>query len=501
MSTNTIRHVSDESVYKTFDPAGTSFPANVTNVQQALASISLDGVNGLAIATETVAGKARLATQAEVDAGAGADTIVTPVTLNERLKKPQATETVAGITRYATDAEAITGAVKDAAIVPSSLKASLDNAFTVRLANEITPGVIKISTTPQALAGADDSTAMSPLKVAQAINDATQKIPSYGTATTTSNGLVRIATTGEVAGGTVNDGVAVSPFGLSTLTATQARKGLVQLATADEVSSGSIDDKAITPLTLLSRKGAQDRFGVVKLQMQPVWGGDDNTALRWDAAVLRLNDVNQQQVGGPVNFQGQLTNYGKQVATVDMIYDSIPVGVIMMWASNAPLPAKWHDADGWADYVNAGPEWNPLKAVYPGGLPDMRGLFVRGAWRSNAIAARDAPDHKGKKGLGYGCSGGAPGEVQPQQISRHKHATGWGERLERSWAQYGTSVNYGYLGSQKTDWDNWMYFTNDGTEIEPDHVRDEFGTMNPVNLIGEETRPWNMSVRYIVKIL
>ena len=84
MSTNTLNHISDESKYKTFNPAGTSFPPNIVNVQDALAALNPIAVNGIPGSTETVPGIIRIATQQEVNAGDSANTVVTPKTLDRK---------------------------------------------------------------------------------------------------------------------------------------------------------------------------------------------------------------------------------------------------------------------------------------------------------------------------------------------------------------------------------------------------------------------------------
>ena len=90
------------------------------------------------------------------------------------------------------------------------------------------------------------------------------------------------------------------------------------------------------------------------------------------------------------------------------------------------------------------------------------------------------------------------GGVQAQQMSYHKHAGGWGE-YQRHEAPFGASVYQGYLGTRKyADWDNASYFTNNGFEL--GGPRDALGTLNREGLIGYETRPWNISLNYIIKI-
>lgn len=502
MSTNTVRHVSDESVYKIFNPVGTSFPTNITNVQAALAAIKPVALNGVPNATQSIVGILRLATQQEVDDGTLNGVAVSPATLKASITKPPATTVIAGISRYATDPEAIAGSISNATIVPSSLKAALNNAFNTRQATEVALGVAKISTLPAALAGTDDLTIMTPKKVAAAITDATKKIPTYGTATTTNNGLVRIATDGEVQTGNLRDGVSVSPAGLKSLTATQARSGLISIASQAEVAAGTLGTKAVTPVTLLSRTGAVGRLGLVKLTTT-VGSGDGNTALAYNADVMHTRGgqtINGAlSITGNLNVNGNLTKSGKQVVTTDMLGDDVPIGVMLMWPSGVNPPAKWHEADGWNSYLN-NPAYAELQRVYPNGLPDTRGLFMRGQGAGVHITSQQGNDSKGKPRLGVGCSGAGVGQVQSQMVRRHKHASAWGERNDRSWGKYGCTVRFGYVGSQRTDWDNYSFFTNDGDEIEAENIRDSFGTMNSEGLMGNENRPWNMSVRYIIKI-
>lgn len=523
MATNTLNHVSDASIYKTFNPAGTAFPSSITNVQAALAAINPQAVNGIPGATQTIIGISRFANQAEVDAGVLTNVAVSPATLKSTVTRPQATETVIGLTRYATDEEAVTGTLRNAAIVPASLKAHTNDLFTrvfARQATEIATGVAKISTSAAALAGTDDTTIMTPKKTLAAINNATSKIPSPSIATTTANGLVRIALPGEVIAGTLDNGIAVSPKGLASLISTTDRRGLVELATGAEVSGGTDTTRAITPATLLSRTGAVNRLGLVKLT-STVGSGDGSTALAYNADVVHLrggqtingnlgltgqitagnfNLTGSGTIGGNLNVVGNLTRNGRQVVTVDMIGDDVPVGVVMMWAGPLNLvPAKWRQADGWTGYIGNS-SYSTLQSIFPSGIPDMRGLFVRGVGVSSHISSQVGTDSKGKPKLGNGCGGGAVGTVQAQMTKKHKHESGWGEHHVRSEARNGCTVRNGYVGSNRTDYDNFKWFTNDGSEVEAANIRDSFGTMNSEGLMGDENRPWNMSVYYIIKV-
>lgn len=79
-------------------------------------------------ATETEYGVVKLATQAQTDAGAADDVVVTPKKLKAWVK--QATETVLGMLKVATQAQTNAGAADDVAVTPKKLRAG----FSVLLA-------------------------------------------------------------------------------------------------------------------------------------------------------------------------------------------------------------------------------------------------------------------------------------------------------------------------------------------------------------------------------
>lgn len=520
MANNTLKHISDESKYVVFNPAGTSFPASIVNVQSALAALNSVAINGVPGATTTSPGTIRIATQAEVNAGDLTNVAVTPATLKQRLGNPQASETVLGLTYYATQAEAIAGTISNKAVVPTGLKGAINNAFTTITSNESRLGVIKISTTAAAQAGTDDTTAMTPKKVQLAIAKATAVLPVYGPATESVLGTVRIATNGQVAQGTLRDGYAISPSGLASLTATQARRGIVRAATNAEVSTGTSSDTFVSPASFTARQGGEGRLGTLKTT-RTVGSGDASTALAYNADVVHTRGG--QTIAGNTSFSGTVTAGaanvtgrlnagsvyigGKQAATVDMIEDSVPIGTIIMWPGGSlPTTGVWGICDG--GYLNKSSEaalYSVLGTRYGStddtfAKPDMRGLFVRGVGKSAAMNAASGNDSKGKPGLGAGCGNAALGQVSPQSVRKHKHESSWGEHHVRSEARNGCTVRNGYVGSNKTDYDNFKWFTNDGSEVEAENVRDSFGTMNSDGLMGDENRPWSIAMYYIIKI-
>lgn len=497
MSNNTYKHISDKSIYNTFDPAGTNFPANIKTVQEALALTS-----PTSYATATQAGVIALATKDEVLAGIDSKKAVTPATLNERLKYPGATTTVVGVLSLATNTEALAGTVANKAIVPSSLKHVIDWSWANRVSTEVLPGTIKISSTAAAGAGVDDTTAMTPLKVAQAIAAATSQIPSYANATEAAAGLVRLATVGQVNQGTLRDGYAISPYTLSRLTGSLTSKGIVQAATQTQANLGTDDGLYISAKGFKTYVASTTNVGTVKLsEVKAVGSG---MALSSNAKVLFTTGP-AQAVDSDVNFTKVLKSKGSPVASEQHVLDSMPIGSAQMYfGDTAPLGGKWVICDG--------PEFS--KAQYPelfavigykfGGSgdtfygPDTRGLFMRGAGVGQAILAERGVDDKNKPLLGNDVSGGTVGEVQKQQTRTHKHVIPWGESYGNS--SFGQTATRHYVGSGKSDSNNPRFFSNDGLEVDHVNQRGDYNTLNTVDAMGSETRPWNMSVNYIIKV-
>lgn len=498
MSNNTFQHISNEAKYVAFDPAGTTFPSTVKDVQSALAITSPTSQ-----ATETVAGVAKIATQAQVTAGTDDTTIVTPKKLAVRLQQPDATTAVKGIVYLATNAEALTGTLTtNKAINPASLKYVVDNAFTTRTATESSLGVIKLSTLAMAQAGSDDSTAMTPLKVKQAIASAIGLIPNQSVASETVQGIVKLATVGEAQQGTLRQGVAISPYALAQLTGTVSRKGIAKAATLAEANAGTLDDAYISAKGYKTYVASTTNVGTVKLT-NTVGTAGAGLALSATANVLPTTGGT---ITGNLNITGNLQQAGVNVVTDNTIADHIPVGTIMMYGGTSTPPGgKWEICAGIAKSKTAYPKlFAAIGYTYGGSgdtfyTPDFQGLFPRGAGTGKHILDERGLDSKGKPKLGEGVNGGAVGQVQKQQLRKHKHALGDGD-YNRSWFVFGASVSKGYGGGRNRLWDSHQEFTNDGTEIDPAAIRDSEGTLNTEGFIGDEVRPWNMSVHFIIKV-
>jgi microcystin-dependent protein len=164
----------------------------------------------------------------------------------------------------------------------------------------------------------------------------------------------------------------------------------------------------------------------------------------------------------------------------------VPVGSIKMWPTLTP-PAGWIVCNG-ASLARTG-TYADLFAVIGGtfgapssstfSAPDFRGVFPRGL---------DDMGPGGARGLD---SGRVLGTYQEDMIQVHKHIAPY---AEASGGRYGNTGAQGVEGSNSTDQDNFLHFTNDGTD-EPGHPT----ITNPAGVIGTETRPKNLAIVFIIK--
>lgn len=459
---NTINHVSDKSVYVTFDPAGTQWPSTYKNVQQALASIGPWARTdvGLPNAAPGVRGIAAIATQAMIDAGTDTQTIVTPALLEYRLQNPHASQTVWGYTRYATDAESVTVTNDLVSLTPRSL----NYVFNTRQAKETVWGSAKLSTTAQATSGTDDTTAMTPLKVKQAIS---ALVPVQANATESSFGLVQLATVAEVRAGTIRDGFAISPYTFIRLTASESDLGLLRIATQAEVNAGTDNTKAITPQKLAAVKGSGSAFGMVKLTTD-INTGLANTALSAGANVVPSNR-NSAITGGAL-YQGSITADNKYQTQSD-VEVNIPIGCMMLSAFNSDY-GNIFICNGRAMNRNTYPVlFSRIGYTYGGSgdifnLPDMRGAAARGFDAGRGL----------NPGRGFGT-------YQDDMFESHGHDLELiynnGGNIPRSEAIYELK------GAEKND-QRVIHFDNRYTRALP--------------VGGSETRMKNVAVNYVIRV-
>ena len=158
-----------------------------------------------------------------------------------------------------------------------------------------------------------------------------------------------------------------------------------------------------------------------------------------------------------------------------------PASMVAYFARSS-APAGWLKANGAAVsrtayaalFAAIGTTYGSGNGVSTFNLPDLRGEFVRG-W----------DDGRGVD------SGRVFGSWQAQQVQAHKHISAMGEAFESSLFGKGTARgNYGSNGG--ADWDNYLYFTNDGSA----HAR---GVPNSPGVVGAETRPRNRALLACIK--
>ena len=144
------------------------------------------------------------------------------------------------------------------------------------------------------------------------------------------------------------------------------------------------------------------------------------------------------------------------VAVIAKGTSSIPVGTIISWPV-AQNPADWQNSDGSYNWLECNGQ-SISKTVYPelfalmgGQVPDLRGLFLRG----------------------HGGNSAALGVKQEDSVGPHSHYLGFYLKTLADWEPPNDLPSPSGLGDRQT------LKTGDG--------------------IGEETRPKNMAVRYLVR--
>jgi len=157
---------------------------------------------------------------------------------------------------------------------------------------------------------------------------------------------------------------------------------------------------------------------------------------------------------------------------IELATPNIPVGYRLLKCNGAAYSRTAY-ADLFAaigTYFGAGDGVNTFN------VPDARGEFPRYADDGRGIDA-----------------GRVVGSRQSQQVLKHKHHS-MGENYVNTPWPFGRSVTAGKLGSNGgLDWDNYFYYTSDGTEYSGDNP-------NPNGTVGNENRPrniaWLACIRY-----
>ena len=197
---------------------------------------------------------------------------------------------------------------------------------------------------------------------------------------------------------------------------------------------------------LLSAFGANSRFLGIKV--------DDGAEIA----------PRQQILSTPFAIQALSASNADNATNSLYALHGVPPGTIVAYWSNS-IPNGWLLCNGTA--IPAGVAYDKLRALIGTNVPDLRGTFLRGAGQ-NANA-----------GFQYGGDAGRTvGSGQGDDFKSHAHT------LDDYTFAESYNGNWGWYGSGKTDTDNGP--------MDP-YRHDTFATG------GEETRPKNIAVNWIIK--
>lgn len=174
-------------------------------------------------------------------------------------------------------------------------------------------------------------------------------------------------------------------------------------------------------------------------------------------------------------------------AYADSIGAGAPIGATFMWLSPV-IPTGYLEANGFAvSRTTYAALFNLIGTLYGNGdgsttfnLPDTRGMFIRGFDNGRGIDP-----------------GRAIGTTQQDSVKYHKHLQpGAGETPgQDSNGPFGRTANANHGGHRNYDYDNFLYYSNDGSND------GDWLDLNPAGVMGDENRPKNISLMYIIKAL
>jgi len=174
-------------------------------------------------------------------------------------------------------------------------------------------------------------------------------------------------------------------------------------------------------------------------------------------------------------------------------YNSVPIGMIAIWATEKPRPDNtWLECNGQA--IPTGIEYEEIRQIYGANLPDFRGMFLRGYGKEiphtqengTAIGVTTTYHSSGEIGVTQGDSiRNLLGEIE---ATRSRYSVGTGVFLN---SKPGSEASYGGV------------FACDDSINSSCTVR--LGAMNYFNAshitpTSNEVRPVNKAVRYIIKV-
>ena len=263
---NNWKHISDQASTVVLKPETTVFPPSVINLQLMAEAIHQYAVTGPIDASTITKGITRIATEAEVLAGIEPFAYVTPATLQSKWIRPQATTLVYGLTRYATNAELQFNA--SSLDISTSTNGLWNIIRNIAVPTEVASGTIKIATQVAAESATDNTSAMTPLRVKQAINKfALSTVPG---ADETNAGLMLNVSNANATNASLHNGYAISPKNFVEVRATLSTVGTTKLATQLESNALTSNSVAVTPATMPRASGTQ--HGIVGITDTPTAG-------------------------------------------------------------------------------------------------------------------------------------------------------------------------------------------------------------------------------------
>ena len=192
-------------------------PSNISSIGTSQLNNDAGFLTSVAAASETVAGKIEISTNAEATTGTATDKALVPSNISSIgtsqlnndasfLTSSAASETAAGIIEISTNAEATTGTATDKALVPSNISSigtsQLNNDagfLTSSAASETAAGIIEISTNAEATTGTATDKALVPSNISSIgtsqLNNDAGFIASYTETDTLDDVVGRGATT------------------------------------------------------------------------------------------------------------------------------------------------------------------------------------------------------------------------------------------------------------------------------------------------------------------
>jgi hypothetical protein len=282
-----------------------------------------------------------------------------------------------------------------------------------------------------------------------------------------------------------------------------AQKGISFQGIARDAAGNAIAGETVTVIFTIgssfteTQNLATDDFGIFSATIGSIETGD------FESLVFANIDENLKvEVDGVTIYDDKFNT----VPYAKAAENGVPVGSIMPWAgavtSGAALEepiAGWVVCNGATMSTDA--KYDELKNVLGSAwgtnkVPDLRGTFLRGVNNGRADDYND-PNAADRQPVNSGNSGDKVGSFQRDELESHDHTGDTSEdgRHRHTWSDsYATDEDGDGTTSILLDGEN------DGTYTETTTWEDAHNhTLNIDNEGGDETRPVNAGVNFIIK--